>query len=990
MGRVKTTEISPDYTSPSRTGLEKLDYSFNIHGYLTGINKDYALKNPSNYNKWEHFFGIYLGFDNLDQVFNKGRLNGQVTGVVWNSLGDDAQRKYEYTYDNVGRLANADFTEQLHPGDGWSNNKMDFSVSGNNGKITYDLNGNLINMLQKGVQPGNAAPFVIDNLNYVYTPFTNKLEHVTDVMTNTAVNGQFGDFKDGSNGTAPDYVYDNNGNLVIDLNKNAKELGNVVNGNGIHYNYLDKPDEIRIAGKGTIKIVYSASGEKLQRIFTPETGDPITTTYLGSYVYEQKGSNPEVLSCIEMAGGRIRVIDPIVQNSSDGYDGLTIGGNITLPGGKAGVFDYFIHDYQQNVRMILTEETHTAFNTCTMEAGRSTVENSIFGQTGSANEVEATKSPIPDGWKTTNISASVSRLGNLVGHNLGPNTLQKVMAGDQVTASVQYYFENSSGGSNPNFVNTLLTSLGQAIVGGSAAGSMVKGNVAGVTSGLNGSTGFLTAVQPAGGSNLPQAYLTILFFDERFKFIEAADGGVAQLQVSTSGAGAVPLGLTNIKAPKNGYVYVYVSNQSDQNVYFDDLNVGIVRGNIIEENHYYAYGLKIAALSSRKPAHTNEGKIKNDYLYNSKEFFDDADLNWYDYGFRNYDPQTGRFVQVDPIGEEMPALSSYHYAYNDPVSNVDADGLVGIFCPGTSGFAIFMSKAAEATVNFLSTSATVISALNITTSVSNTYVTVMESVKVSGFINGQITSLQVGETGDPVPLTRYGAVNTSTNSYGLRVGRSGKLYESTSGWSKISRALRFIGTRPISGTIGLLLISSNGNTDPAKDPDNIYALQKQAETQAQLKEKEDQEEDEYEKDHPEEKIRYVTYTKVKHNDDGTISIYSGKTSGPASLTASAIVKARDANHKLKDRGPKNGYDDAVVDKEAVGSLSDPRAKFAIRGREQQLVDYWGGAQSDTKNYPGGGVSANKIRAVRANHPLGRIYHEAANMLFGWLHHYTGL
>jgi len=77
---------------------------------------------------------------------------------------------------------------------------------------------------------------------------------------------------------------------------------------------------------------------------------------------------------------------------------------------------------------------------------------------------------------------------------------------------------------------------------------------------------FTNAVQPNGsnpGGNTPQTYLTILFFDERFNFIAAADGGVAQQQVASSvGSSGAPLGLSNVKAPKNGYVYVYISNQA--------------------------------------------------------------------------------------------------------------------------------------------------------------------------------------------------------------------------------------------------------------------------------------------------------------------------------------------------------------------------------------------------------------------------------------------
>lgn len=220
--------------------------------------------------------------------------------------------------------------------------------------------------------------------------------------------------------------------------------------------------------------------------------------------------------------------------------------------------------------------------------------------------------------------------------------------------------------------------MGQAIAGSPVAANLVKTNSAGITSGLNGTSGFVNAVQPTGsGGTTPQAYLTILFFDERFKFIEAVDGGVAQQQVSSSGAGASPLALGNIKAPKNGYVYIYVSNQSDQDVYFDNFKVGIARGNIIEENHYYAYGLKISGISSRKPTDVNDGELKNDYLYNDKELFEDADLNWYDYGFRNYDPQIGRFPQLDPLTDAYPFLTPYQYASCNPITNIDIDGWEG-------------------------------------------------------------------------------------------------------------------------------------------------------------------------------------------------------------------------------------------------------------------------------------------------------------------------
>ena len=91
-----------------------------------------------------------------------------------------------------------------------------------------------------------------------------------------------------------------------------------------------------------------------------------------------------------------------------------------LPNGSAGVYDYYIRDYQANVRMILTEETHISSSTATMEdadANRKTYEESVFGQTGGANEVAVTRFPVANipgnAWTNTTIGQKVSKLGNL-------------------------------------------------------------------------------------------------------------------------------------------------------------------------------------------------------------------------------------------------------------------------------------------------------------------------------------------------------------------------------------------------------------------------------------------------------------------------------------------------------------------------------------------------------------------------------------------------
>ena len=337
--------------------------------------------------------------------------------------------------------------------------------------------------------------------------------------------------------------------------------------------------------------------------------------------------------------------------------------------------------------MIVSEEIHTASNTCTMETARAALEESIFGQAGGNNEVAVTRFDTPAGW-TGNSTAKVSRIGTNSGHNIGPNTLQKVMAGDVVNATVLYYHQGSAGGNSSNMVNTILGSLLQAITGGNAASNLIKGNASNITNQLSGVSGFINAVQPGGSNppgNVPQAFLTAIFFDERFNFIPAAEGGVAQQQVAASvGSNGSSLTLASIKAPKNGYAFIYISNQSNNDVYFDDLLVGIVQGNIAEENHYYAYGLKIATLSSKKLGDSYEGSLKNNYLYQGAYSELDDDIGWNDFALRNYDPQIGRWAQMDPYNE---FASSYVGMGDDPINLVDPSGgfvIAGLTKAGTT------------------------------------------------------------------------------------------------------------------------------------------------------------------------------------------------------------------------------------------------------------------------------------------------------------------
>jgi RHS repeat-associated protein len=125
----------------------------------------------------------------------------------------------------------------------------------------------------------------------------------------------------------------------------------------------------------------------------------------------------------------------------------------------------------------------------------------------------------------------------------------------------------------------------------------------------------------------------------------------------------------------NGYLYFYESNETPNvYVFFDNLQVTHIRGPLLEETHFYPFGLTMAGISSKAV-----GKLENkNDKFQGQPLDDDLGLNWYGFKWRNHDFQIGRFVQIDPLSNEYVYNSTYAFSENKVTNHVELEGLEAV------------------------------------------------------------------------------------------------------------------------------------------------------------------------------------------------------------------------------------------------------------------------------------------------------------------------
>jgi RHS repeat-associated protein len=611
---------------------EVRDFSYNIRGQLEGINPIYAM--TGNKEGESRTFGEALRYD---YGFTVPRYDGKVAGMIWRGSTAANNNAYGYRYDQGGRLGSADYrkwepADNIYAFPAWRNDRNDYSVS----NLQYNLNGNILSMKQRGIGlvNGVSTPVDIDRLKYTYESQTNKLVTVFDSAT---VDYGTGDFQN-TNGTSADYLYNVNGSLTLDNNKGIRS---------VTYNHLNKPVTIAMVTNNTISYSYDAAGNKVQERSTINGVNGVTkvTDYIGNFVYENNVAKYAFTSEGRTAFD-ITTAQPIKE-------------------------EFFVKDHLSNVRSVIDVYNWPMTQyLATYELASANLEGLFFGDMEDIRDIRP-GSTDPDNHHAGNLNGADPE------RRIGTSMLLHVMAGDKVELKVNNYYDGyNASDDQPAYMEDMLGSVISTLTGGEGGfvGSETHNTkLVNDVFGMPNFQAFDQLVNQNTDAAKPKAYLNYLLFNERMELVPEMSGA---FQANGNGTWTQIGTTAPLVVPANGYLAVYLSNRSVLscmtcgNVYFDQLMVRFTSGKLKEEAHYYPFGLPISTMGSAAA-----GFIPNRNKYQSNEYNKELGLNWMDFHNRQYDPQIGRFLSIDPLAEATVTLSPYVGMNNNPVSNVDPLGL---------------------------------------------------------------------------------------------------------------------------------------------------------------------------------------------------------------------------------------------------------------------------------------------------------------------------
>ncbi len=588
-----------------------------------------------------------------------GLHNGNIAGTAWksgrveNGYDGGIRRGYTYTYDVMNRLRKATYS-------GVGNEKYDEEITG------YDLNGNILGLKRWGlVSAGNYG--LVDDLTYQYqkdnlgdTHRSNRLYNVRDAVAVGSVAGDFQDRHKDYYLSPYDYEYDANGSLILDRNK----------GISLSYNHLGLTSKINFitTPENSIDYTYNSAGVKLAK----QKGSKITE-YLDGFVYE----NGE-LQFLPMPEGRI--VFTTAEGFVPEYQYTDHLGNLRLAyrpvQSSFQTVTYGFEDTEKHETVFPTWKTsvsrdsqHKTEKTYSGKLSNKTLESEAISVSAGQSVSVRVKSTYDRLLEVQNIENRLIRGENWVSTPDQPvppafldlgNLNVVLVTPAMLLQSGTTYLPEQLGNYTPPRINLaavagLLRDKAKAIfeLDPSNYDGFNENNVPLAVTGMD-----LVFSKP-------QAYLKLQIFDANGVFLSEKKQLISESALNSWET--LSLGAS---IPQNGKIKVFLVNETEQEAFFDELEIVISNkptAKIVQENNYYPFGLNMRGLEK-------VGSPDDKFQYNAQTEKDE-DIEMYETPFRGYQADICVFRQVDLLASEFPSITPYQFAFNNPIIFNDPTGL---------------------------------------------------------------------------------------------------------------------------------------------------------------------------------------------------------------------------------------------------------------------------------------------------------------------------
>ena len=260
--------------------VQGINYAYTLQGWLKAINPDiytggaFTLRPDSSGNVVAATaYNVLLNYFNGDYVPVSGvpgpdngvstalasayrpLFNGNISSMGVSVRKLDSALLYNYQYDQLNRLVHMDAWRRT--GAAWNAISPTSSFREN---VSYDPNGNILTYRRDGKA---ATGLDMDKMRYVYTPGTNKLDHIYDTVPASSTYDDI-DSQDPLN-----YHYDAIGQLVYD---GASRISNIT------WTVYGKIASIT-KGDSTLLYTYDPSGNRISKSVV-HGSDTLTTWYV--------------------------------------------------------------------------------------------------------------------------------------------------------------------------------------------------------------------------------------------------------------------------------------------------------------------------------------------------------------------------------------------------------------------------------------------------------------------------------------------------------------------------------------------------------------------------------------------------------------------------------------------------------------------------------------------------------------------------------------